>query len=168
MLGAILAATVAGFAISGARNSIKEKQRKKEQATYSGRSYNHESYNSHESYNGTDYDNKVEFLDTYRELDSYLADFVGENYKGISYLRCGAIGYVKRTGDKYWREYAKELKDAREWRNYLCHNKNKWHIMQDPPSDLTSFLKDMYRWAVRCSSHACEFVEDGKYYLNSY
>lgn len=164
MLGALLAGTVAVFAIAGARNSIKEKERRREQSKSSGYSYSYQPA----TYGGTDYDDKVEFLDAYRELDSYLADFVGESYRGITYLRSGVIGYVKRTGDKNWREYARELKEAREWRNYLSHNKNKWHVMQDPPSDLTSFLKDMLRWAVRCPSHACELVEDGKDYLNSY
>lgn len=164
MLGALLAGAVAALAITGTDSSDREKESERNWKMLLEQSDDYETA----TYSGTDYDDKVEFLDAYRELDSYLADFVGESYKGITYFRSGIIGYVKASGDKNWRGYARDLKEAREWRNYLCHNKSKWRVIQDPPYHLTDFLKGMLQWAVRRTSDACELVEDGKAYLKSY
>ena len=82
-----------------------EHEHKKNSVVNNSNYYQHQQNSNYvPTYSGTNYDDKVEFFDAYRELDQYLADFVGDTYRGVAYLRSGMIGYGKQTGQQCWFE----------------------------------------------------------------
>lgn len=161
MLGAIIAGTIAGFAVMGACASKREKEERKSNQGCS--------YSSHYSvsYGGNDYEKKVDFFDAYRSLDNYLASFVGENYRGIIYLRSGFIGYAKMGYHKLY-EIVDKLNDCRKYRNYIGHDKSKWSTLKDPEDWMEPFLRSMLSVATNRSHEIVVMVEEGKSYLNSH
>lgn len=135
----------------------------------SNNSCNNNSYSSDRtypvSYSRNNYDAKVRFCDAYRALDNYLASFVGESYKGITYLISGLIGYAKSHNDQEYYDAAHALQKTRDWRNYLSHDKSKWSYLENPPEWCEQFLIRFLSGVTTHYDFICELTENGKYYL---
>ena len=79
---------------------------------------------------------QVEFYDSFRELDNKLARNVREGYKGVAYLIKGLE--VTRSNDNL----KNSLKNIRNYRGRLSHDKRKW---KDIPAPDDSLMRDLYR-----------------------
>ena len=171
MDGLLIGWIVAGLVGAAVVSSYKSKKKNTTSSSDSSSSYGNYyicTNSSCSTNNSSIYDDKVAFMDAYHALDSYLADCVGDSYKGVVYLRSGLIGYGKRTGNQWCFDWARTLKDCNQWRNDLSHNKDKWRRMPDPPSYLTDFLVRTLSWATSHYGFACDLVDDGKWFLNNH
>ena len=115
------------------------------------------------------YDNKVEFFDKYREIDNYLASFIGLEYKGITYFISGAVGRGKTDYyyDDEWWDMIKTLKRIREYRNMLGHDKSKWQSLPDPDPSYVKYLRSFGANVYSNRTKMSNIVEEGYYYLKS-
>ena len=81
---------------------------------------------------------KVSFFDTYRSLDNYLARLIGEGSGGIGLLiyTCKHLNVQIDALNRL----IPGLRQARDYRNNLAHNKNCWSQIPDPDIDLRHLL----------------------------
>ena len=110
---------------------------------------------------------KVEFFDKYREIDVYLASFVGQRYGGISFLISGLIGVSRRAGIKPPYELIDALKELREYRNTIGHDKSKWRALPDPKPSYIRILRNLSVTIEGSLKDIIMFVEDGYQYIKS-
>lgn len=73
---------------------------------------------------------KVSFYDEYRNLDNYLGRLVGQGSGGV-----GLLILTYKYTDFYLPvlgSWMSVLKEVRDYRNNLSHNKNRWAEISDP------------------------------------
>jgi hypothetical protein len=105
---------------------------------------------------------QVEFYDGFRELDNKLARNVREGYKGVTYLIKGLE--VTRSNDNL----KNSLKNIRNYRGRLSHDKRKW---KDIPAPDDSLMRDLHRaqsWVSNNYSQAGNLVYKGKKAFTNY
>ncbi len=105
---------------------------------------------------------QVEFYDSFRELDNKLARNVREGYKGVTYLIKGLE--VTRSNDNL----KNSLKNIRNYRGRLSHDKRKW---KDIPAPDDSLMRDLHRaqsWVSNNYSQAGNLVYKGKKAFTNY
>lgn len=105
---------------------------------------------------------QVEFYDGFRELDNKLARNVREGYKGVTYLIKGLA--VTRSNDNL----KNSLKNIRNYRGRLSHDKRKW---KDIPAPDDSLMRDLHRaqsWVSNNYSQAGNLVYKGKKAFTNY
>lgn len=83
---------------------------------------------------------QVVFFDTFRALDCSLARYVGEGYKGVTYL---IKGMYEQKGT--YSNMIGIFKNIKNYRGQLSHDKRKWVNIPAPSDNL---LRDM-DWAVQ-------------------
>lgn len=108
---------------------------------------------------------KVEFFDKYREIDVYLASFVGQRHGGISFFISGLIGGSKKAGIKPPYELIDALKELREYRNILGHDKTKWRALPDPKPSYIKILRNLSASLEVSLNDVIMLVEDGYQYI---
>ena len=99
---------------------------------------------------------QVEFFDAFRELDNKLARVVREGFKGVTYL----INGVAAVRFNY--RLIEALKNVRNYRGRLTHDKTKWVYI---PAPTPSIMKDLYyaqAWVERNYSAAAKLVWKGR------
>ena len=83
---------------------------------------------------------QVEFYDEFRELDNRLARNVREGYKGITYLIKGL------EVSNYNYDLIKRLKNIRNYRGRLSHDRNKWRDIPEPSRSLMNDIMKAKEW----------------------
>ena len=73
---------------------------------------------------------KVNFFDTYRDFDVYLARIAGR--KGSSGVSLLINAMRNSNGDRKMKSLVPALKAMRDYRNNLAHNHNKWKDLPNP------------------------------------
>jgi hypothetical protein len=99
---------------------------------------------------------QVEFYDDFRALDNKLARVVGEGYKGVAYL----INGLKVTKSNSNLIYS--LKNIRNYRGRLSHDKRKWKDIPAPDESVMKDLSYAKRWVGNNFSQASNLVYKGK------
>ena len=99
---------------------------------------------------------QVEFFDEFRSLDNKLARNVREGYKGVTYLIKGMDVTNSNANVK------NSLKNIRNYRNQLSHDKRKWKDVPAPTSSLMSDLHKAINWVNSNYSYAGKLVYKGK------
>ena len=99
---------------------------------------------------------KVEFFDTYRDLDVRLARYIGRGQKGVAYL----INGLKTKRQNY--DMMNRLKEVRNYRNKLSHDKRKWRYIEAPSNYVMRSLRYVCEWASENERQAANFVAAGK------
>ena len=99
---------------------------------------------------------QVNFFDKYRALDTELARYVREGFKGVTYLEKGLE--VSRTNNSL----KQSLRNIRNYRNKLSHDKRQWKNIEEPSSTIMSDLGKAISW-VNCNRNlAANMVYKGK------
>ena len=99
---------------------------------------------------------QVEFFDEFRSLDNRLARNVREGYKGVTYLIKGMDVSRTNQGIKNC------LKNIRNYRGQLSHDKRKWKNIPAPSESLMNDLKRAKNWVDSNYSYASKLVYKGK------
>ena len=104
---------------------------------------------------------QVKFFDGFRELDNKLARMVREGYKGVTYLVKGLE--VARGNQRL----INALKNIRNYRNRLSHDKRQWKEFPAPTSSVMEDLRYAQSWVDRNSSDAARLAWKGKNAFNN-
>ena len=99
---------------------------------------------------------QVVFFDKFREIDNKLARNVREGFKGVTYLINGLE--VTHSNDNL----KNRLKNIRNYRGMLSHDRKKWRDIPEPSSSLMSDLHFAIRWIENHNSQAARLVYKGK------
>lgn len=99
---------------------------------------------------------QVSFFDGFRALDNKLARMVREGYKGVSYL---IKGLEVTRGNQ---SLIKALKNIRNYRNKLSHDKRQWKSFPAPTSSVMADLHYAQSWVNKNSSEAARITWKGK------
>ena len=99
---------------------------------------------------------QVEFFDTFRELDNKLARVVREGFKGVTYL----INGVAAVRFNY--RLVGALKNVRNYRGRLTHDKRKWVYIPAPTPSTMKDLHYVQTWVERNYSEAAKLVWKGR------
>ncbi|MBE5731843.1 MAG: hypothetical protein E7353_02305 [Clostridiales bacterium] len=99
---------------------------------------------------------QVEFYDEFRELDSRLARNVREGYKGITYLIKGL------EVSHYNYDLINKLKNIRNYRGRLSHDRKKWRDIPEPSRSLMNDLMIAKDWVDDNFITAGKLVYKGK------
>lgn len=104
---------------------------------------------------------QVKFFDSFRELDNKLARMVREGYKGVTYL---VKGLEVTHGNQ---RLINALKNIRNYRNRLSHDKRRWKEFPAPTSSIMEDLRYAQSWVDRNSSDAARLAWKGKTAFNN-
>ena len=99
---------------------------------------------------------QVKFFDGFRELDNKLARMVREGYKGVTYL---IKGLEVTHGNQ---KLINALKNIRNYRNRLSHDKRQWKEFPAPTTTVMEDLRYAQSWVERNSSDAARIAWKGK------
>lgn len=80
---------------------------------------------------------KISFFDSYRAFDTYVARLAGQGSGGVTFL---IRSMQRNTTDKKMLSLVSTLKQMRNYRNILSHNRNKWRDLPDPQFAFTSTI----------------------------
>lgn len=105
---------------------------------------------------------QVEFYDGFRALDNKLARNVREGYKGVTYLIKG----LEVTNSNY--NLRNSLKNIRNYRGRLSHDKSKWKNIPAPDAALMRDLHRAQEWVSNNYSQAGNLVYKGKKAFTNY
>ena len=98
---------------------------------------------------------QVTFYDEFRELDNKLARNIGKGYKGVTYLIKG----LEVTDANY--SLRRSLKNIKNYRGQLSHDKRKWKDIPAPSESIMSDLRRAKDWVYYNSSLAGKLVYKG-------
>ena len=106
-------------------------------------------------------DKQIEFFDMFRAFDNKLARNVKDGFKGVTYLINGLHG--KDANEKL----KQALKNIRNYRGRLSHDKKKWKDIPAPTEALMNDLKYVINWEKKNSALATKLVFKVKRYLQN-
>lgn len=150
MLGTIIGGIVVGGILTEYIQSKKEEKRSKSQVkNYTKTVVVKESVD-------TMLQRKVCFYDQYRELDNKLARYVREGYKGVAYLKNGLR--VSKSNSNL----QNRLRNIKDYRNKLSHDKRRWVNIESPSNALMSDLAAVISWVKQNENYAAKMVYKGK------
>jgi len=137
-IGWLIAGAIGLAALAGSSSSSSSSSRTTTTTYYrlprtSTRRTTYTPHRSSSHYVTTSEQEKINFFDDYRALDVQIARLIGEGSGGIGLLvKAMKYGYLKNVSNL--REYYCDLKEIRDYRNMLAHNKNRWCNMSSPKS----------------------------------
>ena len=99
---------------------------------------------------------QVDFFDDFRALDNKLARMVNEGYKGVTYLINGMYA------NKSHYDMREKLKNIRNYRGRLTHDKKKWASIPAPSDSVMRDLKIAIKWVDENYSLSAKLVYKGK------
>ena len=102
------------------------------------------------------YERQIEFFDDFRRLDNRLARGVNKGYKGVTYLVKGME--VTRFSD---RGLIYALKNIRNFRNKLSHDKRRWCEVEAPSASIMADLRRAENWVNSNYSYASTLTYKG-------
>ncbi len=157
MLGLLLGALAVGAICSYSDHNSSVYKKKENNSNTQGRNY----IQYRQVYvNETE---KVTFFDNYRALDNYLGRLVGKGSGGVTLL----INTIKHRGvnNSELESIYNDLRNVRDYRNNLAHNKNQWNQLPNPRSSYNQILSKVRNVVVRNeSSVAKAMYYQAKYY----
>ena len=98
---------------------------------------------------------QINFFDEFRALDNKLSRMVRKGYKGITYL---INGLEKAHMNP---RLVSALKNIRNYRNILCHDKRAWTNVAEPANSVMSDLYLARNWVSQNEADACHLVWRG-------